>query len=496
MLALKELIVVLAIALTIFKLLKPLASSYTLQDDFGRRRNTWCAISIGAFLCPNFGIFCLVAFPILIWSGRRDSNPGALYIMLMYVVPAFSLRFPMVGSSYLVNLDFTLLLSFCVMAPAALRLRTAKRSAWKVMDVCLLLYLALTSVYFILPEIDRGVLMTPTFTDCLRRGFESYFEIYLPYLVLSRSSASRREIQDSFFAFCLSCAVMAAIGVFESSSHWLLYGEMRGNWGPDYNPYLMRAQSVRAMASTMHPLVLGYILAVAFGLWLSLKSNLKSKLSGNAIILLYWLGLLASYSRGPWIGAVIIYCIYVARSHWALSRQFKAIGSSLLVVLIVAISPLGNRVLQVIPYFGGTVDVENIDYRQRLLERAWQIVQDNPILGDRYAILKMQDLRQGQGIIDLMNGFMHILLNNGFVGLSLFLSFVIIGVIRAWKLSNEYSRVGVQLSAMGASLVACILGTMAMMWAGGLIVSTTCVLVGLAVACSDLSRKPQRELIG
>jgi Na+-driven multidrug efflux pump len=179
MLALKELIVVLAIALVVFKFAKPVVSLFTTQDDFARRRNTWCALTIVAFLCPIFWLFCLIAIPFLVSAGRKDSNPSAFYLMLVYVVPDFSWRVPMVGLSYLVNLDFQLLLSFCVMVPAALRLRKSKRQfpGLKLMDFCLLSYLALTSMYFILPEISRGVLMTPTFTDNLRRAFESCFFI-------------------------------------------------------------------------------------------------------------------------------------------------------------------------------------------------------------------------------------------------------------------------------------------------------------------------------
>jgi hypothetical protein len=492
---LKELFLVLVIALAVFRFARPIALLFTAPDDFSRRRNTWFAVTVAAFLCPSFFLFCLATIPFLVAAGRKDSNPGALYLMLMFVVPAFSWRVPMVGISYLIDLDFQMLLSFCVMVPAALRLLKSKQQTpirrLGVLDFCLLAYLALTSVYFLLPEIGRGVLMTPTITDCVRRGFESFFEIFVPYFVLSRSSSTRREIQDLLAAFCLACAVMAAVGTFEGARHWLLYGEVRGHWGPEYNAYLERGESLRAMASTSHPLVLGYVLALAFGLWLCLKSNVRSKLSRNATTVLYWLGLLATYSRGPWVGAILIYFVYVALSRRAVSGLLKAAGATALVAVIVAISPLGDKIARVVPYFGGTVDAENITYRQRLLDRTWQIIQDSPFLGDQYALSKMEDLRAA-GIIDLMNGFMNILLDNGFVGLSLYLSFVMIGVFKAWMLSRESARVGVELGTMGASLVACILGLMVMMWAGGLIVSTTCVLVGLASACAHVGQLQQR----
>jgi len=489
---LKELFLVLMIAWVVFAFARPASLVFTTQEDFSRRRNTWYAVTIAGFLCPSFFVFCLVAMPFLVAAGRKDPNPSALYLMLLYAVPAFSSRVPMVGISFLINLDLQMLLSFCVMAPAALRLLKSRREPpvqrLGMLDICLLAYLALSSVYFILPEISRGVLMTRTLTDCLRRAFEFFFEIYVPYFVLSRSSSTRREIQDLFAAFCLSCAVMAAIGTFEGAKHWLLYAEMRSHWGYEYNPYLLRGESLRAMASTSHPLVLGYLLAVAFGLWLCLKSKVKSPLLRNAVVALYLLGLFAAYSRGPWLGAVVIYFVYAALSRPAVSGLLKAAGTFALVAVVVAVSPLGDKIVQVIPFLGGTVDAQTITFRQRLLDRAWEIIQNSPILGDQHALLKMEDLRAA-GIIDLINGFIIILLGNGFLGLSLYLSFVMIGILRAWMLCRESTRVGVELSTMGASLVACILGAIVMTWVGGVIPLMTCILVGLASASARIGQQ-------
>ena len=309
--SLKQLVVVLVIAWAVFRLAKPVALLLLPRATFSRRRNTWYAVTIAAFISPSFFVFALVVTPFLVMAGRKDSNPGALYLMLMFAVPPFAWRVPMVGISFLIDLDFQMLLSFCVMAPVAVRMLRSRQHTpirrLEALDYSVLAYLILTSIFFVLPEIDRGVIMTPTFTDCLRRAFESCFEIFVPYYVLSRSSSTRREIQELLVAFCVVCAVMAAIATFEGAKHWLLYGQIRGQWGPHYNPYLARGESLRAMASTAHPLTLGYILALAFGLWLCLKSNVKSKFLRIAITVLYWLGLLAAYSRGPWLGAVLIY---------------------------------------------------------------------------------------------------------------------------------------------------------------------------------------------
>jgi hypothetical protein len=220
---------------------------------------------------------------------------------------------------------------------------------------------------------------------------------------------------------------------------------------------------------------------------------MPTKLSRNGPIVAYWIGLLASYSRGPWAGAVFVYFAYVALSGRAVSKLLKSAGVAALIAIAVALSPLGERIAQVIPFLGGSVDEGNITYREHLLARAWQVIQQSPFLGDQQALLKMEDLRQGEGIIDLMNGFMNVLLDNGFVGLLLFMGFILLGVQRAWTLSKERARVGPEFASIGAGLAACIFGMLLMMWAGGLIVSTTCILVALAGSSAHLAQLELRS---
>jgi hypothetical protein len=486
---LKALVLVLAIAGTAFWFARPIALLFSTERDFLCRRNAWFAITIAAFLCPTFWLFCIAAAFIIRWAARRDSNRSALYLMLLYVVPDFSWRVPIVGISYLVNLNFPMVLSLCLMAPVALRLvRSPQQPAegrLQLPDYCLLAYLALTSVYFVLPELAPGVLMTPTATDNVRRAVEAFVVIYIPFFVLNRSGTSSRELQDTLAALCLSCAVMAAIGSFENARHWLLYGGLRSQWGSSYNAYLERGGTLRAMASTSHPLVFGYLLAVAFGIWLGLMSRVQSRLRRFAVIGLYWLGLLSAYSRGPWLGGVLIYFVYIAVSGRNLTKLLKAAVAAGLIAAALVASPLGDRIERVVPFLGGTVDAGNITYRQRLLDRTWQVIQASPLLGDQYALAKLQDLRAA-GIIDLMNGFMNILLDNGFVGLSLFLAFVALALYKGWKLSGEARLVGTELAALAAALVACLLGTMLMMWAGGLLVAPTTLLVAMMCACARI----------
>ena len=113
---------------------------------------------------------------------------------------------------------------------------------------------------------------------------------------------------------------------------------------------------------------------------------------------------------------------------------------------------------------------------------------DQPWFGDQQAYLKMESLRQGEGIIDLINGYMIILLGNGFVGLVLFLGFVLIAALKANFVSIWARKRDPEFSTLGASLMACILGSLLLTWGAGLNELMYCVLGGLMVAYVDASR--------
>jgi hypothetical protein len=492
-LAIKELIVVLLISIGVFKLTRPVAELYCSKQDFARRCKVWIALTIAVFMAPNFWIFLFVATPILIVLGRRDSNPAAAFLFLLYVLPSISVRVPMIGLSFLIDLDFPLLLTICLLAPAAWRLwghgSASRAPGLKILDVLLLAYCVLTAFVFLRPEVVPGVLMQPTFTDCLRRTFEICLTLFIPYFVISRTSTNRAAIQDMIASFSIKCALLAAVATFEYARRWLLYGELASRWGLGATGYITRGGDVRAMASAGHPLLLGYLLAVAFGFWLYLQQNVQSRVSRLSITGLFLAGLMASYSRGPWVGAFVIYFSFATLGPQVLSKVFKAVAGALLVASAVAISPIGDKVMSVLPYFGGTVDIGNVTYRERLLALSWQIVTDSPWFGDQQALLKMAELRQGEGIIDLMNGFVAILLSNGFVGLTLFLLFIVIAALKAFRVRAATVNSDPDLSKLGACLVACVLGSLVMMWVGGLVDMMTCILIGLTAAYVDVGRR-------
>jgi hypothetical protein len=460
--SLKELAVVLVIASAVFYFARSIAVKFIPTDDFRRRRNVWLALTVAGFVFANFWWFALVAVPVLYWAGKRDSSPAAFYLFTYLVVPAVPVDLPSVipGVNALFPLDICRLLSLFVLLPASVRLMRVKRNSFgrriTILDVLLVSFGVL-----------QVLLRTPygSFTNALRELILFFLDAYLLYYVVSRSCTSERIMKDVLASLCLIGFVLAAIGAFETARNWYLYADIAQKWAPlqANRFYTFRGGFLRAQVSTGGPVLLGYVLAISVSFWLYLRTFIHSQRLKYFVACLLWLGFLAAYSRGPWLGAVVIYYTYAILNPKPLRELTKAISWGLLVAAVFLLTPLGDRVASVLPMMGGTVDSGNILYRQRLAARSWDLIMQSPWLGDQLAFSKMEDLRQGMGIIDLVNTYAEVALYNGFVGLAIFLAFILIAGARALRASRISSATDSSYALLGSSLVAALFGSLIML---------------------------------
>jgi O-antigen ligase len=139
---------------------------------------------------------------------------------------------------------------------------------------------------------------------------------------------------------------------------------------------------------------------------------------------------------------------------------------------------------------GGSVDKGSIEYRQQLANRAWELFQENPFLGDKLVLQKMEDLRQGVGLIDLVNTYAEVLLLDGLIGLALFVGFLLVPLARTIRLAKRAFRSDLDLGLLGASLASCMVGTLLMIATCSFIFGYQkmfYVLAGLGMAYSRLT---------
>lgn len=492
----RALIVVLAVSAIAFHFAKPLALKRCAPEDFARRRNLWFVLTIAGFLLPSFWLFVLAAAPLLLWAGKKDSNPIALYLLLMHVIPPLTEQIPVVGINQLFSVNMYRLLSLTVLLPAALRYRRSRDKATapdsRSMDLLLVAYGLLQVVLFVRPDGWNAYLYHNSLTTCLRTAFLYLLDAGLLYYVASRTVSDRQRLNDALASFLIACVVMAPLAVFEGLKHWALYAGLQDNLGAVLmHQYNFRSGSLRAVVSAGHSLALGYLLAVAVGFWLHLRQYESRSWARYAVPGALVLGLVFSYSRGPWAGAMIIFMTYALLSRAAGKSGFlKMMIVTAVVGAAVLASPLGDRIVSVIPYIGKPQSINNVDYRERLAQRSMQIIEQHPLFGDQNAYTEMSDLRQGEGIIDFVNTYAYVAVFYGLAGLSCFAGFILIALMRAYR-TMKAVRDDPELAHMGSSLVAAIVGTVIMIASCSFIYGygqMFYVLAGLGAAYAHLGR--------
>jgi len=476
--SIKSLIVVLVIAIAVFQLARPACLRFMAAEDFRTRRTAWFILTVATFISPSIWIYALIAVSVSIWAGRRDSNPVAMYLMLMYAAPAFLARIPKV-----IDFDQQRLLAIAILIPALLRRQPASSQAAQsgsrgggIAAFLLFSFCTIQPMLFVPFE---------TWTSVLRRELMLLLTIMVPYLAFSRIRDCRL-IPDAMATYLLSVVIMAPLALFETMRGWQLYVLRADAWGVGVNPfgYLMRGSQLRALVATSHSLSLGIVFAIAFGFSLYLMRTWKAGWTAVWVYSLLWVGLFAAYARSGWIAAVLAMFVYLWLLPGGAGRVTKAATLMLLGGAISLLTPFGRRIFDSLP-FVGTVDTGSVDYRQQLFQESLRLIPDHPWFGDLLVKQKMTALYQGQGIVDLVNGYLQIALLYGLVPLAAVVLFMLIVAGRTLRASMRTRPYDESAARLGNILVACMLGTYFFIWTAGF-PDQLWILAGLGMAYARL----------
>lgn len=417
---LRALVVILVLTTIFFAFARQSACTIMQECDFTRRRNLWFALTLAAFLSQNFWLYSLVAIVLLIYANRRESNPPALFFFILFVVPVASIPIPGMGLiNYIFDLTYPRILALFILLPAffgLIRQSDIPRFGRFWPDKAL-------AGYFLLELILT--LLATTMTDTLRQVFYMFIDIFLPYFVISRSLRNIQAFRDALLSLVLALMVVALIAIFESLRFWLLYQALLDVLGMEQGAigFLPRDGMLRATSSAGGAIVLGYLMVIGIGLYLFIQRSIKGNFTRRLGMLLLIAGSIAALSRGPWVGAAVLIVVFIATGRYAARHLIRLALASLITFSIVALLPGGERVINLLPIIGST-DTENIDYREDLITNSMIVIQRNPWFGsvDFTNAPEMEAMRQGQGIIDIVNTYLAVALRAGFVGLGVFVA--------------------------------------------------------------------------
>lgn len=492
----RALTVILVLAMIFFAFARQPSIVIIDNQDFTRKRNLWLLLTITAFLSYNFWVFTFIFVLMIIYIGRYKFNPSSLFFFLLFLVPTASIPIPGFGLiNYFFELNYVRLLTLTILLPAFLSMRTQSGVlpfGRNMADKILVTYLILTALL---------TFREANLTSGLRDWFYLFIDIFLPYYVVSRAIKNINDFKDALLSFVLATMLIALIAAFESSRHWLLYDNLISIWGMNWGyGYLARDGGLRATATAGHSIALGLIMVVGIGFFLFLKDSIKSKFKRRLGGVLLTAGLIAPLSRGPWVGAVALLLVFIATGPNAIRRLFVLGMIAIIALPLVASLPGGEKVINLLPFIG-TTEKGSIDYREDLIKNATIVIKRNPLFGsvDYLNTPEMQSMMQGQGIIDVVNTYIGIALNSGFIGLGLFL---LLFTVTLWQLYRCFKRLPPdqrELQNLGRSIFATLLAVLVIIFTASSILTIPTIywsLAGLSVAYIQMLRKDKKIVAG
>ena len=454
----RALVVVLVVSSLVWWMARPAIVQIIPAQTFSRWRTLWYVTTLAWFLGQSFWLYAIFMLVVLLVAGKREPYVLGLYLLLLMAAPPSELRIPGFGViDHLFVLSHPRLLALALLLPCAWRL-SSRASTVRLfsspVDLMVVGYLLLNSAL----AFREG-----NFTNDTRAALMLWVDFFLPYYVASRSLQDREDFRHALVGLALAGALLAALAAVEVLRNWKLYEGATAALGlHTFGAYKMRGSFIRPSVTVVDSIALGYCIVVAAGCFLYLQRMVENRTKRW----LGWLGLgvgvLMSLSRGPWVGGLLVIFMFMLTSARPIKRLFQSGVVAVVLGTGLLVSPIGQDVVNLLPYVGQE-EQENVDYRADLLTVSIPVVERNLLFGSSDFIYapELQVMKQGEGIIDIVNSYLAVALYAGMVGLFLFAGmflFSLLGLrrcIRRARQSKDDDR-----EMLGRALFSSLVGVM------------------------------------
>ena len=442
--------VFLSVSLPIMILMK-FAGYYSMKKDFQKWVIVWVVATTLSFLSYNFWLFLAFMCVFLLFLTReKPILKISLFFVLLPSFPPGFVAIPGFGLiNFVINVSFPLFLSTILLLPLVIS-NTKKNKALKVTELFLYSFFALSIImhYQESSFVRQGVtiLRESSVTGVLRYFVSLTLGMLIPFLAISRTVKSTKNMTTIFMAIIFGTFMQTCIGIVETYKSWHLYNSVSHvlNLDGGIVNYLTRQDILRASSALGHPIFLGFIAAIGMGvlIFFHRETNSKSRRLFWLLMTLFAGGLIVTLSRGPWVGAVIMVLCFFLTGKSAVKKVSKFGVLGVIIVLVMSAFPVGQSITNIIPYLNSEPEnsaASTITYRERLFEQSLKVIAKNPILGTVNYLQDpdMEVMRQGEGIIDMVNSYLGIALEYGLVGLSLYLSIFLFTLIKVRKIIKK-----------------------------------------------------------
>lgn len=458
-------------------------------DGGSLRRLFWALISLSlcGYLVGSYWLFVILS-PFLISAllpSRSESDAIIAFLFLLPVLPMLG-KALVIGPVSLMYMTWPRLLVLVLLLPLLPRAMRIGPLFRYTTDKYVLLFLVLTSLLMF-----RDV----SFTAGIRATFYQCIDYFVPYAVLSRLLRTPDQIRMALTSLVVALSFVGLINIFETIRHWHVYGALiqsvTGSFGTSYET---RIGLLRAYGPMDKPSACGFAFTAAIGSFWAISDTIRNRGTGTLILFLLALGLLLTFSRGSWVGAIFLGTAYLMLNNARVLVRF--LMYSFLIAIPLAFVEFDDRIVEVLPFIGSETGeaARTVDYREDLLSASISVANENPLFGTPHfsSHPNLQALQQASGLVDIVNHFMLTLLTYGYIGLALFIaifSSTIWGLRKAAKQAPK--KISTQLRALSWTILALliVISTTSAVDKVGLIL--WCI-VGISIAASA-QHKPRQK---
>ena len=382
------------------------------REDAQWVRGAPLKLLVGLFLIGMWGhtvwvpwLAVMLAIPLL---SKSRADAAALYLVAIASLPVLYNKVA-VGGLYL--FPFTKYLFAALGLIIAYFVKPGSRIALQSrFDIPILLVLLL----------ELAAARDPNITEMMRQAMPVLLNTAVPYFLVTRVLTGPEDLRRFVLALGLVGFTMAIIATVESRTHWLLYKQMEGylHIQSTVNAFAqIRGGVMRAPTSFAESTSFGNFLALAAVAIVALRSSFATKWKWQIALAVLLVGLVAPNSRGAYLGVAIGLILFdLYRNRWGPLFTKLAAGAVLYVVLL-GLSSFSQFAAEMVGK--GAASKGSTDYRVQLFQRGLEEIHKHPLFGQtmKAALAGLEDMRQGEHIIDLVNGYITYGLSLGYTGM-------------------------------------------------------------------------------
>ncbi len=328
------------------------------------------------------------------------------------------------------------------------------------------------------------------FSGYLRQIVYYAFIYAVPVFLITRSARNAVELRTLLTAMAGFGVILAVVVLYEARSSWPLYSPILSHFDfavrvvVKWRGGLMRAYGPMGEATQM-----GCVLVISFAAALASRRSFVSNFAYVAMVAIIALGSLAPQSRGGMIGIAVVFVIssFYRRGIGGVGKM--AAAGALLGGAYTASLIAGTLSSQISTSLS---EASQGDYRSTLLRRGLEEYWKSPIFGDSFAnvLPRMQDLVQGEGLIDFVNTYLYFALFAGGIGLILFCASFILPMTRLVQIRRSLPPGSADREVAGFCLA--LLGSAAVMLAFTAYMQRPSIFFLIAASLAMMIRVPGR----